>query len=78
MIILLVLEKPHRFGELKRTIPDITEKMLITTLRVLEEHNLITKEITNGKQLSTTYAISEKWTHALTIAESMAAFGKTV
>ena len=36
MIMLLVLETPHRFGELKRTIPDITEKMLITTLQSLE------------------------------------------
>lgn len=55
MIILLVLTKPHRFGELKRTIPDITEKVLISTLRDLEKAGMISREATLGKHLKTVY-----------------------
>ncbi len=44
MIVLLVLEKPHRFGALKRTIPDITEKMLLATLHDLHKAELIVHE----------------------------------
>ena len=37
LIVLLVLERPMRFGELKRAIPDMTEKVLISRLRRLED-----------------------------------------
>ena len=44
MIVLLMLDVPKRFGVLKKTITDISEKMLITTLQDLECAEYITKE----------------------------------
>jgi len=34
-----------RYGELKRTLPDITPKMLTQTLRELEDDNLVTRKV---------------------------------
>lgn len=45
---LLILENllsgKKRYGELKKLIPDVTEKMLIQRLKELEEANLIAKK----------------------------------
>lgn len=76
MIVLLVLEQPKRFGELKKAIPDITEKMLIGTLHQLEQATYISNQKTVWKQIQSTYLITELWKKALNIAESMAEMGK--
>lgn len=36
---------PHRFGQLKRAIPGISEKMLAQQLRDMESHGLVHREI---------------------------------
>lgn len=41
------LNKVLRYGELKRTLPDITTKMLTQTLRELEEDFLINRKVFN-------------------------------
>lgn len=76
MIVLLVLEKPHRFGALKRTIPDITEKMLLATLHDLHKAELIVHEKILWKIPVSTYSITERWKKALDVAVKMAEFGK--
>ncbi len=76
MIVLLVLSKPHRFGELKRSIPDITEKVLITTLRDLEKAGMIHRQATLGKHLQTIYSLSPLGVKVQKISHSMADVGK--
>lgn len=78
MIVLLVLEKPHRFGELKRKISDMTEKVLITELRCLEEAGYITRDVIQGKNLNTTYTISPLGLKVLDVVESIAEIGKNM
>ena len=36
---------PHRFGELRRAVPGITQKMLTRTLRRLEEDGLVNRRV---------------------------------
>ncbi len=36
---------PHRFGELRRAVPGITQKMLTQTLRRLEKDGLVHREV---------------------------------
>jgi DNA-binding HxlR family transcriptional regulator len=40
-----LIEKPMRFGELRRAIPEITQRMLTLTLRELEEDGVVHREV---------------------------------
>ena len=43
MIVRLLSERPHRFGELRRAIGGISQKMLTQTLRSLERDGLVAR-----------------------------------
>lgn len=38
-------QRPYRFGELRRAVPGITQKMLTQTLRRLEEDGMVHREV---------------------------------
>lgn len=44
LLVLLLAERPHRFGELKRRIDGISQKMLTQTLRNLERDGLVNRQ----------------------------------
>ena len=44
IILFQIMNGPKRYSEIKRAIPDITEKMLIQHLKQLQEANLVTRE----------------------------------
>lgn len=44
LILVLLAERPHRFGELRRRIDGISQKMLTQTLRSLERDGLVNRE----------------------------------
>ncbi|WP_048645009.1 winged helix-turn-helix transcriptional regulator [Nitratireductor soli] len=45
LLLWLVHTEPRRFGELKRLVPDISEKMLIQQLREMESDGLVHREV---------------------------------
>ncbi len=77
MVTLIQLQTPKRYGELKKLIPDISEKMLISTLHTLTEHELITNTLEKTKVPKSTYQITALGTKALQIATQLAEIGKT-
>jgi DNA-binding HxlR family transcriptional regulator len=53
------MKKVLRYGELTRTLPDITTKMLTQTLRELEEEKLITRKMYYEVPPKVEYSLSE-------------------
>jgi DNA-binding HxlR family transcriptional regulator len=45
LIVHTLAEKPYRFGELRRAIPDISQRMLTQTLRDLQRDGLIERRV---------------------------------
>jgi len=46
LVIMMLSEKPLRFNELRRSIADISQRMLTLTLRGLERDGLVTRHLT--------------------------------
>lgn len=45
LLIMVLAQRPHRFGELKREVSDISQRMLTQTLRELQRDGLISRHV---------------------------------
>ena len=45
LIVMVLAIRPHRFGELRRAVPDISQRMLTQTLRELQQDGLISRHV---------------------------------
>ena len=45
LLVMTLAERPHRFGELRRAVPDISQRMLTQTLRELQRDGLISRTV---------------------------------
>ncbi|MCC4596460.1 helix-turn-helix transcriptional regulator [Xanthomonas campestris pv. phormiicola] len=45
LLLLLLAERAHRFGELRRAVPDISQRMLTQTLRDLQREGLVARAV---------------------------------
>ena len=84
-------DRPLRFGELKRLIPGITEKMLIQQLKKFENNNILVRKVypevppkveyrltQNGKSLITVMTLIKQWGEDhLSIQEGLNNFSST-
>lgn len=58
-LMLIVLgERAHRFGELRRAIPDISQRMLTQTLRDLQRDGLVSRQVFATLPPSVEYALT--------------------
>ncbi len=67
-----------RYGELKKTLPHISDKMLSSQLRELESFGLIHKEVFAEVPPRTEYSITESGKRAIPIIEVIRAYGVTL
>lgn len=74
-IIQQLMDRPFRFGELRRAIPGISEKVLTDNLRAMEKDGIITRTVFPEVPPSTEYALSELGNTMRPIIESMATWG---
>jgi DNA-binding HxlR family transcriptional regulator len=45
LLLLMLSDRSHRFGELRRAVPDISQRMLTQTLRDLQRDGLISRHV---------------------------------
>ncbi len=64
-----------RYGELKRTITDITTKMLTQTLRELEADHLITRKVYKEVPPKVEYSLSETGTELIPFINHLRQWG---
>lgn len=58
LMILTLSQRPHRFGELRRAVPDISQRMLTQTLRDLQRDGLISRTVHPTVPPSVEYALT--------------------
>ncbi|WP_407941843.1 winged helix-turn-helix transcriptional regulator [Methylobrevis albus] len=58
LIVITLAGRPHRFGELRRALPDISQRMLTQTLRELQRDGLIGRTVFPTTPPSVEYALT--------------------
>jgi len=59
LLLQALAEHPYRFGELRRLVPDISQRMLTQTLRELQRDGYIEREVFPTKPPSVEYRMTE-------------------
>ena len=70
--------KTLRFGELKKQVPDITEKMLSIQLKALEEDGLVKREVFPEVPLKVEYSLTDFGKTLIPVIESIAKWGRSL
>ena len=60
LILDLLLQRPARFNELARAIPQLSKRMLDERLTELAEHGLVEREVDPGPPLAVTYRLTPR------------------
>lgn len=74
-ILLSLRNQPLRYGDLKKAIPHISDKMLITQLRELEEKSMVSRHSFLEKPPRVEYQLTERAKEALPVIDKLAAYG---
>lgn len=77
-ILLCLRHGPVRYGDLKKAILHITDKMLITQLRELEEKGMLIRESFAEKPPRVEYRLTEKAKLALPVIDQLATYGRSL
>lgn len=75
LIIRDLMEGTKRFGELKKSVGDITQKVLTHNLRAMEENGLLTRKVYAEVPPRVEYTLTETGYSLKPILDSMVAWG---
>ncbi len=59
LLLMALAEQPYRFGQLRRLVPDISQRMLTQTLRDLQRDGYVSREVFPTKPPSVEYSLTE-------------------
>lgn len=59
LLLQALAERPYRFGELRRLVPDISQRMLTQTLRDLQRDGYIDRQVFPTKPPSVEYSMTD-------------------
>ena len=71
-----LVERPRRFNELRRLMPEISHKVLTETLRDLEREGLLTRTVISEMPTHVEYALSAHGESVAPLIEAMRAWGR--
>jgi DNA-binding HxlR family transcriptional regulator len=57
-IVWALTERPMRFGELRRVVPGLSDRLLSQRLRELEEEGLVQRDVEAGTPVRVTYSLT--------------------
>lgn len=75
LIIRDLLTGTKRFGELKKSVKGITQKVLTTTLRNLEKEGIVTRKVYNTIPPKVEYTLTDVGYSLLPVLNAMASWG---
>lgn len=76
LILQQIREKPQRFGELRKLIPEINKQMLTKNLRELEKDGVVKRKVFPEVPPKVEYSLSETGLTLLPVLEVMENWGK--
>lgn len=59
LLVMALSEKPYRFGQLRRLVPDISQRMLTQTLHDLQRDGYVHREVFPTKPPSVEYSLTD-------------------
>ncbi|RTM09175.1 MAG: transcriptional regulator [Hyphomicrobiales bacterium] len=59
LLVMALAERPYRFGELRRLVPDISQRMLTQTLHELQRDGYVHREVFPTKPPSVEYSLTD-------------------
>jgi DNA-binding HxlR family transcriptional regulator len=59
-IVSALIERPMRFGELRKAVPGLSDRLLSQRLRELEQEGLVEREVEAGTPVRVTYSLTAK------------------
>ncbi|MGE5282548.1 MAG: winged helix-turn-helix transcriptional regulator [Chloroflexota bacterium] len=75
-ILCSLTDGPLRFGELTRTVPGVSDRLLSQRLRELEDEGLVGREVEPGTPVHVTYSLTEKGTDLRPAIEELKQWAK--
>jgi len=76
LLLSYLFEAPRRYGELRRLVPDVTEKMLIQVLRELEADGLLTRTMHHQVPPRVDYALTEAGRQVRPVFDQLLSWGE--
>jgi len=76
IVVHTLMEEPLRFGELRRAIPNITQRMLTLTLRELEEDGIVHREVFEVVPPHVEYSMTEMGRKLEPVMDSLRDWGR--
>jgi len=76
LILTLLTDKPLRYSELRRAIPEVSEKMLISSLQELEYHAIVSRTVLEPVPPQVEYALTDYGRTTIPLAQMLYEWGE--
>ncbi len=75
-ILLVLLQGPLRFSEVRELVPDISDRLLSERLKELEAEGIVERRVSDHGPVRVEYALTDKGRALLPLLEDMRRFGR--